>query len=277
MIYAVNYSDLNFKAKQKLNTNSALKNGFKKVFEYGPEDLDLDFKKKNEVILKEKRGGGYWIWKPYIILKSLEKISEGDYLFYCDSGAIFLKNPMELIDYMEKNKLDILPFELPLLEKQWTKRETFEILDCKTKKYMNSNQILATYFILKKTDFTVKFFKEFLDKVQDEKLVTDIKYMTQYKEFIDHRHDQSIFSLLCKKYEIIPFVEPTQYGDHPWLYNQHKKFIFIESNVNRIHSKKIILSLRKSSLIRMKIRIFILDIFGESIFNNLRQFKEILK
>ena len=33
------------------------------------------------------RGGGYWIWKPYIISKMLEQINENDILVYIDAGC----------------------------------------------------------------------------------------------------------------------------------------------------------------------------------------------
>ena len=34
------------------------------------------------------RGGGYWIWKPFVILKTLKSMQEGDILLYADAGAI---------------------------------------------------------------------------------------------------------------------------------------------------------------------------------------------
>jgi len=34
-----------------------------------------------------------------------------------------------------------------------------------------------------------------------------------YKEFIDHRHDQSIFSVLTKKYNLLAYRDPSQWGN----------------------------------------------------------------
>lgn len=33
------------------------------------------------------QGAGFWVWKPFIILKELEHLEEGDYLLYTDAGA----------------------------------------------------------------------------------------------------------------------------------------------------------------------------------------------
>lgn len=32
------------------------------------------------------QGAGYWVWKPFIILKELEHLQDGDYLLYTDAG-----------------------------------------------------------------------------------------------------------------------------------------------------------------------------------------------
>ena len=35
----------------------------------------------------ERGGGGYWLWKPYIILETLSRIEENDILVYVDAGC----------------------------------------------------------------------------------------------------------------------------------------------------------------------------------------------
>ena len=53
----------------------AIKSGFfNSVKVYNPEDLDKDFKIDYQDILKLRRGGGYWIWKPQIIKQMLNKM-----------------------------------------------------------------------------------------------------------------------------------------------------------------------------------------------------------
>ena len=43
--------------------------------------------KHKNFIEKHKRGYGYWLWKPYIIMQQLENMGEGDVLFYADAGC----------------------------------------------------------------------------------------------------------------------------------------------------------------------------------------------
>jgi hypothetical protein len=88
-------------------------------------DIDNDFINKNKSILNCNRGGGYWLWKPYIINKTLKKINDDDIIFYIDSKYYFIEHFANLyVDYMENN--DILvwknkPNETIWYMKNWCK------------------------------------------------------------------------------------------------------------------------------------------------------------
>jgi len=222
MKIAINYANDRFLKQQKYNTKTAYKKGkFDKVIEYGPNNIDIDFYKKYSYLVKQTKGSGYWIWKPYIIHKTLNEISIGDYLFYCDSGAYYINKIDYLIECMENSKQDIMIFELPLIEKQWTKRDAFILMDCDEAKYTDDNQRLASFILIKKSDFTVMFINEYLKFCEDPRILTDQQNVCRkdnYDCFIDHRHDQSILSLLSKKYDLKAFRDPSEYGTIPENY-----------------------------------------------------------
>lgn len=218
MIISINYADDNFREAQKFNTKTAYNKGkVDKVIEYSPNDIDPEFFKKNANILSKKKGGGYWLWKPYIIYKTLEQMKDGDYLFYCDSGAAYINKVKYLIDVLEASRQYIMSYELPLIEEQWTQEETFNHMKCNDDKYRKSNQRLATYMLIKVNESSKNFIKEYLTLCQDEEILID-KFSQENDKLIQHRHDQSIFSLLCKKNNIDPFRDPSQYGIRPWEY-----------------------------------------------------------
>ena len=216
-VYA-NFADKNFKKQQNIALLTAKYiGGFDRVEGFSSKDIDADFFSENSDILNQKRGAGYWLWKPYFIKKMLLEISEGDYLFYSDSGAFFLKKINKLIKELEKQNQDIMGFELPLLEKQWTKKELFINMSCDIERYSESNQILASFILIKKTPFSLNFFDEYLKYSCNKLNITD-EYdhkVKQDKCFVDHRHDQSIFSLLYKRYNLKPFKDPSQLGKYP--------------------------------------------------------------
>ncbi len=107
----INYATPAFARSRRINTATGYAMGrFDKVIEYSPEDLDENFRRKNQHILKHKKGGGYWLWKPYIIRKTLEGMEEGDFLFYVDAGSFFLGPVEPLIEIMRQKGQDVLPF-----------------------------------------------------------------------------------------------------------------------------------------------------------------------
>ena len=66
-IVAITYSNHLYLRQMSLNKKSAIEVGeVDQHYSYGPNDLDKGFIEKNKEILKQKRGNGYWLWKPYI-------------------------------------------------------------------------------------------------------------------------------------------------------------------------------------------------------------------
>ena len=49
------------------------------IIVFKKNDIDNDFIEKNKSILNCTRGGGYWLWKPYIINETLKKIVGYEY------------------------------------------------------------------------------------------------------------------------------------------------------------------------------------------------------
>ncbi len=217
MKYFITYGNDDFRWKKYFASFMAKVFGkFDKCLIYSPEDIDEHFSKKYELILKQKRGNGYWLWKPYFILKSLEKLNYGDYLFYCDAGGAFLKPVDILIKEMNFHNQDIMGYEINLIEEQWTKKELFFCTGLYNEhRITKSNQIMSGCILIKKTDFSVKFFKEVLEIASNEINITDKLNLVQDDIYIEHRHDQSIFSILYKKYNLKAFKDPSQWGTFP--------------------------------------------------------------
>jgi hypothetical protein len=68
--------------------NQATQSGFfETVSVFSNNDIaQLVRAKRLHFLLWKRRGFGFWIWKPRVILKKLETIPEGEYLIYLDQG-----------------------------------------------------------------------------------------------------------------------------------------------------------------------------------------------
>lgn len=217
MIIAINYADDGFKKAQKLNSKTAKRWGADKVIEYGPGDIDQEFWQRNKEILEAKRGNGYYLWKPYFLNKAYKELGEDDYLIYTDSGAIYVNKIQYLIECMNRQKVDIMVFSLPhdMLERKYTKRDAFVLMDCDSLEYADTTQTIGGYVVLRKSKFVEDFLAEDLTYAQDPRIITDssnVMGKDNYSGWIDHRHDQSVFSLMTKKYHLKRFRDPSQFG-----------------------------------------------------------------
>ena len=148
-----------------------------KVFE--EKDLDIKIKLLIKKMIKlKKRGFGYWVWKPYLVLKVLKNANSGDIVNYVDVGCHILgKNKKRFYEYLDiiiKPKTWLLPFQykkdIKTLNKiykypkreeyKFTKSDIFDYYNCfKNKKIVNTSQFWAGAFFIKKTQNSLNFMK----------------------------------------------------------------------------------------------------------------------
>lgn len=198
-------------AKRRLETTMPIY--FEDFKIYGFEDLDQQFVSDHQEIFNYKRGGGYWIWKFHIVSKHLELINDDEILFYVDGGCTFNGEPSarnifnRYIDIVKNDDKGILAFRLTgLRENCWTKQAMVTFLESRynldLSDHMLTDQRMATAFVVRKTPFSVKFFSEYNQIIREnDQLLIDSKER-ESPSFKEHRHDQSLFSLLTKIYNV---------------------------------------------------------------------------
>ena len=216
----INYADGpgHFLNLQNINSSSGYKTGcFDKIFSYRRGDLGIGFYKKNKHILDVSTGAGYWLWKPYLIHRTLKYLNEGDILFYCDSGAMFIKSLDPIYSKLADTKGVLICHQNDNTEdtREVTKRDTYVGLDCDNEQYF-TGQYLAGYIMVINNEYSREFIKTWLNSCEDERLISDnpnVLGKPNYDQFKFHRHDQSILTLLAKKHSIPTITDMTQYGN----------------------------------------------------------------
>jgi len=228
MNYLINYSDQRYFRSQMLNTKTGYNiAGFDFVYCYNRAQIDSAFYNKNHKILDCPRGAGYWLWKPYFLYKTImnEEILEGDTIFYSDAGAYFEK---DLSPYFHKTReRNIVLFDMPYFtNNQWVKRDAFVLMDCDNKEYSEGSHWNGAFMIFKKCKESVDFISEYLKWCQDERIISDNPNecgKDNYFEFEDHRHDQSVLSLMAIKHKIQPELDLSQWGMKEDSYIHHSR------------------------------------------------------
>ena len=219
--YLVNYANQEFYNDQKNFSKEALKFGIDGVFSYTDKMIKkTSFYKKNKRVLDIPKGGGLWLWKPYVILEAMKQIEEGDLLIYADSAAKMINRVDALVSQCKKQG-GILLFTNTLTNKIWAKRDCFVWMNCDSKKYWEAKQAMGGFQVYIKNKKSMKFVKDFLKFCQipyilDDQLVgwPNRSGLSDLPGFKAGRNDQPILSNLAVKYKIKLFRDPSQNGNH---------------------------------------------------------------
>ena len=162
-------------------------------------------------VFKEKRGGGYWMWKPLIVYEELSKLNKNDILYYADAGCTIPNEPITITklkqykQIVEKHKSGIFSFMTDFPESEWTKADIFNHFDVlRDKEVYNTRQITANRAVIRKCDESMKIVKLWWETAKyHPHLFSDQKSKTSnFKNFLENRHDQSIWSIVCKKFNV---------------------------------------------------------------------------
>ena len=193
---------------------------YKKIKIYGYDDLDLLTKKNINYHLNQNnfKGYGYYCWKPFIIYNFIKKVPRNAIIQYLDIGFHINPNGIhrleQYIDLCKKKKFinfiykklkinSLKNFKQQLyFENQYTKRDLWEKLGLTpTNKIMKSGQIIGGSFFFINNYKSKKIIKNWLELSKNRNLIDDTPSKSkELKSFIEHKNDQSIFSLLCKKF-----------------------------------------------------------------------------
>jgi len=161
-------------------------------------------------ILSNKRGAGYWLWKPFIILEQLKRIGDNDVVLYADAGCEFRHGrEFELANIVERT-FDIAACELNAGDghgwkdyniETWTNAYTLKKMGCPAC-LLTLPQFSATLVFVRNTSASKSFISDWLHfaTVDGCSCLIDRDTGNDSQAFKEHRHDQSIFSILARTY-----------------------------------------------------------------------------
>jgi hypothetical protein len=209
MLYFLVYNDnTHLFALQKLLESVKTYGKQFQIIVFDKNNIDSEFKSKYNNILNFRRGGGYWLWKPYIINELLKKMNDNDIVFYLDANYYFVEEFTKLYeDYMKDNDFIVWrnkPNEQTWFMKNWCKMDVIQKYNMYNKIFIdNIEDCWAGAMLVKKTNNTVKYIQEWLDRCCIYEDITDSpSILPNHPEFKEHRHDQSLLSSILQKYNI---------------------------------------------------------------------------
>jgi hypothetical protein len=165
--------------------------------------LDGTWWRSNESFVRRNpRGLGYWIWKPKIIYEALRTLSSGDVVVYADAGyEININGTPRFQAYLETARVKgFLGFLLSQTIGQYTKGDTLGRFGVGVSSSLcGYQQHHAGLIIAARSELTVEVSRYWAEVCCEEGglyLDDRLSVRPSCSNFIDHRHDQSILSLI---------------------------------------------------------------------------------
>eukprot|EP00928_Gymnodinium_smaydae_P060940 TRINITY_DN448_c1_g1_i2.p1 TRINITY_DN448_c1_g1~~TRINITY_DN448_c1_g1_i2.p1 ORF type:complete len:936 (-),score=75.32 TRINITY_DN448_c1_g1_i2:198-3005(-) len=216
-LVAVSYASGCCKQSLKKNRRQALAVGVDDARAYGRDDLAPTWAAKNADILSDKKGGGWWLWKPHLILRTLldPAVPWGrGVIVYVDAGNYLHADPRALATSALQDS-DVAALRLKACpEYDWTSEATLEQLNVSGRYALVDQPQLGAYLLFfRKTNVAINFVKEWLRFAEDPLALrgypvkqvsppgtrsTLESNLNELPGFQKHQADQSIFSLLFK-------------------------------------------------------------------------------
>jgi hypothetical protein len=190
--------------------------------------------KAHPEIMRQARGAGYWLWKPAILLDTLNAVPDGDVVFYTDAGMTLIRDPRELFERATDEAPSVL-FEHATSEdapdffkqSRWTKRDCFVLMDADRPEFWNATQVIAGFQMHRNGAKARALVSEWLRFASDDRILTDrpnTMGAPNLEGFVEHRHDQSILTNLAVKYGIVGQLDPCdEHASQPRIVDLHRR------------------------------------------------------
>jgi hypothetical protein len=231
-IHLVTFATPRFRHRQLFLGWSALANGVaNSATHWTPKKLlAAGFENRCPAIKLSERGSGFYAWKPFIIQKKLEAAPEGDIVFYCDVGRTFpyklLSGSFQVfLDWMQKQEQTVMPgIKIPWggPMSMWTKRDAFVSMTMDTPSIHATAPMQASFSIWINGLDSKKIVAEWMNLSAQRQLISDdpsVMGLPELSGYKEHRHDQSLLSLVCLKHGIqgmdLGYDMPSVDAKHP--------------------------------------------------------------
>lgn len=149
------------------------------------------------------RGFGFWAWKPFLIKKAMVEAEPSvEVICYLDAGFHVNFNSHSEIRLQEYVEIAVeagaLTFESgPFAEEKFCKMDVLEELGV-SQEHRRSNQLAGGLFLIRRDQ--LDFVEKWCELVSKPEMVDDSPSLRpNANTFIEHRHDQALFSILSKR------------------------------------------------------------------------------
>ena len=201
MIRFVSYADERFRgAGERIARQAAAFNLFdsihvvRDVYELNVEPWVVDF-------CRQQPKGGYGIWKPCLLSDEQQQARPGDVIVYADAGCHLDPQGKErMLEYFVLARAGgVLAMQTRWREREYTKPSLLVGLP---EWMLLTGQICTGLIVITGSQWMVEKWKKQALQFNGANLLPD--------DFVNHRYDQSLWSVLCKTNQVLVIPEESE-------------------------------------------------------------------
>jgi len=214
-VHHITYASLKFTVSAWVLAHSARRYGLSTRIYTPRSPVARELRQQYPEIMRQPRGVGYWLWKPYIIRDAMQNAADGDLVLYTDSAVVFAADPAPLFAVAREHPIVLFEQAARTPERIWTKRDCFVLLDADTAAYWETPQLAATCQLYRVGPEARAFIDELCRVMANANVLTDLPNvcgLPNLPGYREHRHDQSVLTIQAVKYGLPRFRDPTQFG-----------------------------------------------------------------
>jgi hypothetical protein len=155
---------------------------------------------RNRVLTEPSMG---WAFKPICVKMALKFVNAGDVIMWADSNHVVNYDPQGFINYASARG-GIFTWDhwgVTYRLRDWTHLDTFVNMDCAEARYFEAPVMQVNVMAFEKNFQVTQFVDKWLENCMnyDVMIRNDLPNLPGY---VDHRHEQSVWSILVEKYHI---------------------------------------------------------------------------
>jgi len=213
------YGDQKFKHSRNRVVQEAKQQGLFTDFVLETDDIkkDFEFKKALESdrfkkVFEEVKGGGCYIWKPYVIYKNLLSLRNNDILVFADAGCKIpndQKCKSKLNEYfrmLDNDERGIIGLRSHHLESEMSKGDVFDYFGVRhNKDICHSGKFSTGRQFIRKCDHSMRLYEKWWGIAKSDPHLFDSSpsVSKNFPNFIKHIWESSTFSMLYKTMGVI--------------------------------------------------------------------------
>jgi len=188
---------------------------FDEVRGMNEHDIPEFIHKHQKFIETHPKGYGHYMWKPRVILESLDKLSEGDILMYCDAGVWLNKKGLprfnEYLDMLKTSDMVVFSTNDGYKVRHYVKSDVVMMYYPELNQ-LDINACYAGTMIIKKTDASMRLLRDWLVLCEVPHFI-DYSLSDVYPEqdcFIGQDGDNGLFNICLAKHNLAHKVYPDE-------------------------------------------------------------------